>query len=127
MNNFSRIITNFYTKFIYATDIIFDLIMFKAILSEWIHRGIHLPSSLPWLFIALLFLLTAIRKFLKKPPIFIPLFKQFRIPLFTLIFSLMMLTKWYELGMLSIYLLIGGLLLMISSVVIFIKNINNYK
>ena len=123
MHNYWKIAKNVYIKFIFATDIIFDLIMFKAILSEWISLGIYLPSSLPWLFIALLFLITALRKFLKKPPIFIPFFKQYRIPLFILVFSLIIFTEGPEFGMSSIFSLIGGLLLMILSAVIFIKKI----
>ena len=91
-------------------------------LTEWYNRGM---SSMSWLLLGLLFFITGLRTMLKKPPIFIPLFKQHRIPLFILVFSLIIFTKGHEVGMSSISSLIGGLLLIIISAVIFIRKIKN--
>ena len=119
-NNFDNL-KKIYRKFIFITDILFDFILGYAILAEWYNRGMSSISSMPWLLVSLLFFITAVRKSLKKPPIFLPLFKQLRIILFTFVISLILFTQWYHDGMSSIPFLLGGLLLFIASVTIAIR------
>ena len=121
-NNFDNL-KKIYRKFIFITDILFDFILSYAILAEWYNRGMFSISSMPWLLVSLLFFITAVRKSLKKPPIFLPLFKQLRIILFTFVISLILFTQWYHDGMSSIPFLLGGLLLFIASITIAIKKI----
>ena len=80
-------------------------------LTEWYNRGMSTMSSMSWLLLGLLFFITGLRTMLKKTPIFVPLFKETRTMLFNFVFSLALLTEWYDNGMLSMsWLLLGGLL-----------------
>ena len=119
-NNFNNL-KKIYIKFIFITDIFFDFIFGYAMLTEWYNRDMSSISSMPWLLLSLFFFIIAVRKSLKKPPIFLPLFKQFRIILFTFVISLILFTQWYHDGMSSIPFLLGGLLLFIASVTIAIR------
>ena len=110
-----------YRKFIFITDMLWFFILSYAMLTEWYNRDMSSISSMPWLLLSLLFFITAVRKSLKKPPIFLPLFKQLRIILFTFVISLILFTQWYHDGMSSIPFLLGGLLLFIASVTIAIR------
>ena len=121
-NNFDNL-KKIYKKFIFITDILFDFILSYAILAEWYNRGMSSISSMPWLLVSLLFFITAVRKSLKKPPIFLPLFKQIKTILFTFVLSLVFLTQWYDNGMSSTSFLLVGLLFLAISVTICIRKI----
>ena len=109
-----------YIKFIFITDTLAFFILSYAMLTEWYNRGM---SSMSWLLLGLLFFITGLRTMLKKPPIFVPLFKETRIMLFNFVFSLALLTQWYDNGMFSMSILIGGLLFFSIGVTIGVRKI----
>ena len=109
-----------YIKFIFITDILAFFIFSYAMLTEWYNRGM---SSMSWLLLGVLFFITGLRIMLKKPPIFVPLFKETRIMLFNFVFSLALLTQWYDNGMFSMSILIGGLLFFSIGVTIGVRKI----
>ena len=109
-----------YIKFIFITDTLAFFILSYAMLTEWYNRGI---SSMSWLLLGLLFFITGLRTMLKKPPIFVPLFKETRTMLFNFVFSLALLTQWYDNGMFSMSILIGGLLFFSIGVTIGVRKI----
>ena len=109
-----------YIKFIFITDTLAFFILSYAILTEWYNRGM---SSISWLLLGLLFFITGLRTMLKKPPIFVPLFKETRTMLFNFVFSLALLTQWYDNGMFSMSILIGGLLFFSIGVTIGVRKI----
>ena len=109
-----------YIKFIFITDILSFFILSYAMLTEWYNRGMSLIS---WLLLGLLFFFTGLRTMLKKPPIFVPLFKETRTMLFNFVFSLVLLTQWYNNGMLSLSILIGGLLFFCIGITIGVRKI----
>ena len=110
-----------YKKINSIADILLDLILSHATFIEWYSRGVFSIDSIIWLLLGLSFLITAIRKYLKKPPIFLPLFKQVKTILLTFILSLVFLTEWYNYGMSSISLLLIGLLFLVISITICIR------
>ena len=65
-----------YRKFIFITDILFYFIISYEMLAEWYNRGMSSMSSMSWLLLGLLFFITGLRTMLKKPPIFVLLFKE---------------------------------------------------
>ena len=89
-------------------------------LTEWYNRDM---SSMSWLLLGLLFFITGLRTMLKKTPIFVPLFKETRTMLFNFVFSLALLTQWYDNGMFSMSILIGGLLFFSIGVTIGVRKI----
>ena len=109
-----------YIKFIFITDILAFFILSYAMLTEWYNRGM---SSTSWLLLGLLFFITGLRTMLKKPPIFVPLFKETRTMLFNFVISLVLLTQWYDNGMFSMSILIGGLLFFSIGVTIGVRKI----
>ena len=109
-----------YIKFIFITDTLAFFILSYAILTEWYNRGM---SSISWLLLGLLFFITGLRTMLKKPPIFVPLFKETKTMLFNFVFSLALLTQWYDNGMFSMSILIGGLLFFSIGVTIGVRKI----
>ena len=109
-----------YIKFIFITDTLAFFILSYAMLTEWYNRGI---SSMSWLLLGLLFFITGLRTMLKKPPIFMPLFKETRTMLFNFVISLALLTQWYDNGMFSMSILIGGLLFFSVGVIIGVRKI----
>ena len=109
-----------YIKFIFITDTLAFFILSYAMLTEWYNRGM---SSMSWLILGLLFFITGLRTMLKKTPIFVPLFKETRTMLFNFVFSLVLLTQWYDNGMFSISILIGGLLFFSIGVTIGVRKI----
>ena len=109
-----------YIKFIFITDTLAFFILSYAILTEWYNRGM---SSISWLLLGLLFFITGLRTMLKKPPIFVPLFKETKTMLFNFVFSLALLTQWYDNGMFSMSILIGGLLFFCIGVTIGVRKI----
>ena len=117
---FYKNLKKIYRKFVFITDILFDFIFSYAMLSEWYNRGM---SSMPWFLLGLLFFITGIRKILNKPPIFAPLFKHTRTMLFNFVFSLALLTQWYDNGMFSMSILIGGLLFFSIGVIIGVRKL----
>ena len=112
-----------YKKLIFITDILFNFILSHAMLTEWYNRDISSISSIPWLLLGLSFFITAVRTILRKPPIFLPLFKQLRTILLTFILSLVLFTHWFDSGMSSIPFLLGGILFFIISMTIGIRKI----
>ena len=110
-----------YKEFIFITDILFDSILGYRMLIEWYNIGMSSLSSIPWLLLSFLFAITAVRKSLKKPPIFLPLFKRVRIILFPFVISLILLTQWYNDDMSSMSVLLGGLLFFIVSVIVAVR------
>ena len=64
-----------YIKFIFITDTLAFFILSYAMLTEWYNRDM---SSMSWLLLGLLFFITGLRTMLKKPPVFVPLFKETR-------------------------------------------------
>ena len=110
-----------YKEFIFITDILFDSILGYRMLIEWYNIGMSSLSSIPWLLLSFLFAITAVRKSLKKPPIFLPLFKRVRIILFPFVISLILLTQWYNDDMSSMPVLLGGLLFFIVSVIVAVR------
>ena len=109
-----------YIKFIFITDTLAFFILSYAMLTEWYNRGM---SSISWLLLGLLFFITGLRTMLKKPPIFVPLFKETRTMLFNFVISLALLTQWYDNGMFSMSILIGGLLFFSIGVTIGVRKI----
>ena len=109
-----------YINFIFITDILALFILSYAMLTEWYNRGM---SSMSWLLLGLLFFITGLRTMLKKPPIFVPLFKETKTMLFNFVFSLALLTQWYDNGMFSMSILIGGLLFFSIGVTIGVRKI----
>ena len=109
-----------YIIFIFITDTLAFFILSYAILTEWYNRGM---SSISWLLLGLLFFITGLRTMLKKPPIFVPLFKETKTMLFNFVFSLALLTQWYDNGMFSMSILIGGLLFFCIGVTIGVRKI----
>jgi len=109
-----------YIKFIFITDTLAFFILSYAMLTEWYNRDM---SSMSWLLLGLLFFITGLRTMLKKPPIFVPLFKETRTMLFNFVFSLALLTQWYDNGMFSMSILIGGLLFFSIGVTIGVRKI----
>ena len=109
-----------YIKFIYITDILAFFIFSYAMLTEWYNRGM---SSMSWLLLGLLFFITGLRTMLKKPPIFVLLFKETRTMLFNFVISLALLTQWYDNGMFSMSILIGGLLFFSIGITIGVRKI----
>ena len=109
-----------YIKFIFITDTLAFFILSYAMLTEWYNRGM---SSISWLLLGLLFFITGLRTMLKKPPIFVPLFKETRTMLFNFVISLVLLTQWYDNGMFSMSILIGGLLFFSIGVTIGVRKI----
>ena len=109
-----------YIKFIFITDTLAFFILSYAMLTEWYNRGM---SSMTWLLLGLLFFITGLRTMLKKPPIFVPLFKESKTMLFNFVFSLVLLTQWYDNGMFSMSILIGGLLFFSIGVTIGVRKI----
>ena len=109
-----------YITFIFITDILAFFILSYAMLTEWYNRGM---SSMTWLLLGLLFFITGLRTMLRKPPIFVPLFKETRTMLFNFVFSLALLTQWYDNGMFSMSILIGGLLFFSIGVTIGVRKI----
>ena len=109
-----------YIKFIFITDILAFFILSYAMLTEWYNRDM---SSMSWLLLGLLFFITGLRTMLKKPPIFVPLFKETRTMLFNFVISLVLLTQWYDNGMFSMSILIGGLLFFSIGVTIGVRKI----
>jgi hypothetical protein len=89
-------------------------------LTEWYNRGM---SSMSWLLLGLLFFITGLRTMLKKPPIFVPLFKETKTMLFNFVISLALLTEWYNNGMFSMSILIGGLLFFSIGVIIGVRKL----
>ena len=112
-----------YRKINSTTDILFDFIMSYGMLAEWYNRGVFSTHSIIWLLLGLSFFITAVRKYLKKPPIFLPLFKQVRTILLTFVLSLVFLTQWYDYGMSSTSFLLVGLLFLAISITICIRKI----
>ena len=109
-----------YIKFIFITDTLAFFILSYAMLTEWYNRGM---SSISWLLLGLLFFITGLRTMLKKSPIFVPLFKETRTMLFNFVFSLALLTQWYDNGMFSMSILIGGLLFFSIGITIGVRKI----
>ena len=109
-----------YIKFIFITDTLAFFILSYAMLTEWYNRGM---SSMSWLLLGLLFFITGLRTMLKKTPIFVPLFKETRTMLFNFVFSLALLTQWYDNGMFSMSILIGGLLFFSIGITIGVRKI----
>ena len=114
-----------YKKLIFITDILFNFILSYAMLTEWYNRGMSSLSSTSWLLLGLLFFITGLRTMLKKPPIFVPLFKETKTMLFNFVISLVLLTQWYDNGMFSMSILIGGLLFFSIGVTIGVRKILN--
>ena len=112
-----------YLKFIFITDILAFFILSYAMLTEWYNRVISSMSSISWLLLGLLFFITGLRTMLKKPPIFVPLFKETKTMLFNFVISLALLTQWYDNGMFSMSILIGGLLFFSVGVIIGVRKI----
>ena len=109
-----------YIKFIFITDTLAFFILSYAMLTEWYNRDM---SSMSWLLLGLLFFITGLRTMLKKPPIFVPLFKETKTMLFNFVISLALLTQWYDNGMFSMSILIGGLLFFSIGVIIGVRKI----
>jgi len=109
-----------YIKFIFITDTLAFFILSYAMLTEWYNRDM---SSMSWLLLGLLFFITGLRTMLKKPPIFVPLFKETKTMLFNFVISLALLTQWYDNGMFSMSILIGGLLFFSIGVTIGVRKI----
>ena len=112
-----------YRKINSITDVLFDFIISYMMLAEWYNRGLFSMHSIIWLFLGVSFFITAVRKYLKKPPIFLPLFKQVRTTLLTFVLSLVFLTQWYNHGMSSTSFLLVGLLFFAISITICIRKI----
>ena len=114
-----------YIKFIFITNTLAFFILSYAMLTEWYNRGMSSLSSTSWLLLGLLFFITGLRTMLKKPPVFVPLFKETKTMLFNFVFSLTLLTQWYNNGMFSMSILIGGLLFFSIGVIIGVRKILN--
>ena len=112
-----------YRKINSITDVLFDFIISYMMLAEWYNRGLFSMHSIIWLFLGVSFFITAVRKYLKKPPIFLPLFKQVRTTLLTFVLSLVFLIQWYNHEMSSTSFLLVGLLFLDISITICIRKI----
>ena len=112
-----------YIKFIFITDTLAFFILSYAMLTEWYNRGMFSLSSTSWFLLGLLFFITGLRTMLKKPPIFVQLFKETRTMLFNFVISLALLTEWYDNGMFSMSILIGGLLFFCIGITIGVRKI----
>ena len=112
-----------YKKINFIADILFDFIISYAVLVELYNRGEFSIYSIIYLLLGLSLFIEAVRKYFKKPPIFLPLFKQIKTILFTFLFSLVFLTQWYDNGMSSTSFLLVGLLFLAISVTICIRKI----
>ena len=118
-------IKKIYRKFIFITDTLAFFILSYAMITEWYNRGMSLMSSMSWFLLGLLFFITGLRTMLKKPPIFVPLFKETKTMLFNFVISLVLLTQWYDNGMFSMSILIGGILFFSIGVTIGVRKIIN--
>ena len=112
-----------YKKINFIADILLDLIISYVILTELYNRNEFSVYSVIYLLLGLSLFIEAVRKYFKKPPIFLPLFKQIKTILFTFLFSLVFLTQWYDNGMSSTSFLLVGLLFLAISVTICIRKI----
>ena len=112
-----------YIKFIFITDTLAFFILSYAMLTEWYNRGMSSMTSISWLLLGLLFFISGLRIIFKRPSIFIPLFKETRTMLFNFVFSLALLTQWYDDGMFSMPILIGGLLFFSIGIIIGVRKI----
>ena len=112
-----------YKKINFIADILLDLIISYVILTELYNRNEFSVYSVIYLLLGLSLFIEAVRKYFKKPPIFLPLFKQIKTILFTFVLSLVFLTQWYDYGMSSTSFLLVGLLFLAISVTICIRKI----
>ena len=112
-----------YKKINFIADILYNFIISYAIFAELYNRGEFSMYSIIYLLLGLSLIIEAVRKYFKKPPIFLPLFKQIKTILFTFLFSLVFLTQWYDNGMSSTSFLLVGLLFLAISVTICIRKI----
>jgi len=112
-----------YKKINFIADILFDFIICYLVIVELYNRGEFSIYSIIYFLLGLSLFIEAIRKYFKKPPIFLPLFKQIKTILFTFVLSLVFLTQWYDYGMSSTSLLLVGLLFLAISVAICIRKI----
>ena len=120
-----------YKKINFIADILFDFIISYAVLVELYNRGEFSIYSIIYLLLGLSLFIEAVRKYFKKPPIFLPLFKQIKTILLTFIFSLVFLIQYfqmifipgYDYGMSSTPFLLVGLLFLTISITICIRKI----
>ena len=112
-----------YKKINFIADILYNFIISYAIFAELYNRGEFSMYSIIYLLLGLSLIIEAVRKYFKKPPIFLPLFKQIKTILFTFVLSLVFLTQWYDNGMSSTSILLVGLLFLAISVTICIRKI----
>ena len=114
-----------YKKINFIADILGDFIISYAIFAELYNRGVFSMYSIIYLLLGLSLFIEAIRRYLKKRPILVPLFKQIKTILLTSILSLVFLTQWYDYGMSSTPFLLVGLLFFAISLTICIRKILN--
>ncbi len=124
-----------YKKINFIADILLDLIISYVILTELYNRNEFSVYSVIYLLLGLSLFIEAIRRYLKKRPILLPLFKQIKTILFTFILSLVFLTQGdeipledvvnYDYGMSSIPFLLAGLLFFTISLTICTRKILN--
>ena len=112
-----------YKKINFIADILYNFIISYAIFAELYNRGEFSMYSIIYLLLGLSLIIEAVRKYFKKPPVFLPLFKQIKTILFTFVLSLVFLTQWYDNGMSSTSILLIGLLFLAISVTICIRKI----
>ena len=112
-----------YKKINFIADILYNFIISYAIFAELYNRGEFSMYSIIYLLLGLSLIIEAVRKYFKKPPVFLPLFKQIKTILFTFVLSLVFLTQWYDNGMSSTSILLVGLLFLAISVTICIRKI----
>ena len=112
-----------YKKINFIADILGDFIISYAVLVELYNRGEFSIYSIIYLLLGLSLFIEAVRKYFKKPPIFLPLFKQIKTILLTFVLSLVFLTQWYDYGMSSTSFLLVGPLFLAISVTICIRKI----
>ena len=112
-----------YKKINFIADILYNFIISYAIFAELYNRGEFSMYSIIYLLLGLSLIIEAVRKYFKKPPIFLPLFKQIKTILFNFVLSLVFLTQWYDYGMSSTSFLLVGLLFLAISVTICIRKI----
>ena len=110
-----------YKKINFIADILYNFIISYAIFAELYNRGVFSMYSIIYLLLGLSLFIEAVRKYFKKPPIFLPLFKRVRIILFPFVISLILLTQWYNDDMSSMSVLLGGLLFFIVSVIVAVR------
>ena len=120
---FYKNLKKIYKKINFIADILFDFIICYLVIVELYNRGEFSMYSIIYLLLGLSLIIEAVRKYFKKPPIFLPLFKQIKTILFTFVLSLVFLTQWYDYGMSSTSLLLVGLLFLAISVTICIRKI----